>query len=326
MPRSARLDIPGLLQHVIVRGIEKRDIFNDDQDREYFVERLNTLLRETGVKCYAWALMPNHFHLLLMPVVSTLATFMSRLLTGYAVYFNRRNHRPGHLFQNRYKSIVCEEETYLLELVRYIHLNPLRAGLVGELAALDKYPWSGHAVLMGTRKLEEQEITDVLSLFGRTVIKSRASYRKFIADGVATGKRDDLVGGGLKRSSTRSAEAEEWGAFDERILGSGAFVDMLQQHEILREKIPAQVTLPVLISRVATALNLTADRIGLPGKARAVAEARGIVVFLAIHELGYKGIEIGKELHLTSSGVSIALRRGGSLIKMRPEIMKNVLG
>ena len=326
MPRSARLDIPGLLQHVIVRGIEKREIFNDDQDRRYFVERLNTLLRETGVKCYAWALIPNHFHLLLMPANTPLATFMSRLLTGYAVYFNRRNHRTGHLFQNRYKSIVCEEETYLLELVRYIHLNPLRAGLVDDLTELDKYPWSGHAVLIGNRELEEQEITDVLSRFGRTVITSRSAYLKFTADGVATGKRDDLVGGGLKRSRARSAETEELGAFDERILGSGAFVDMLQQHEILREKIPVQVTLPVLISRVATVLNLTADSISLPGKTRAVAEARGIVVFLAVRELGYKGIEIGKELHLTSSGVSIALRRGITLIKMRPEIVKNVLG
>lgn len=165
---------------------------------------------------------------------------------------------PATFFKIAINSIVCEEETYLLELVRYIHLNPLRAGLVDNLEVLDKYPWSGHAVLMGNRELEEQETTDVISRFGRTVVTSRAAYRKFIADGVAIGKRDDLVGGGLKRSRRRSAETEERGAFDERILGSGTFVDMLQQHEILRGKIPVHVTLPELISRVATALNLTA--------------------------------------------------------------------
>ena len=117
MPRSPRLDIPGLLQHVIVRGIEKRDIFFEDREREFFVERLSSLLKETEVRCFAWALMSNHFHLLLMPTHGTLATFMRRLLTGYAVYFNREHNRTGHLFQNRYKSIVCEEEPYLLELV-----------------------------------------------------------------------------------------------------------------------------------------------------------------------------------------------------------------
>jgi REP element-mobilizing transposase RayT len=128
MPRSARLDVPCILQHVIVRGIEKRDIFLDDRDREFFANRLSSLLKETEVRCFAWSILSNHFHLLLMPMRSTLASFMRRLLTGYAVYFNRQHSRSGHLFQNRYKSIVCEEEPYLLELVRYIHLNPLRVG------------------------------------------------------------------------------------------------------------------------------------------------------------------------------------------------------
>jgi REP element-mobilizing transposase RayT len=110
MPRLARLDITGLLQHVIVRGIERRDIFIDDIDRQNFVGRVTTLLPETGVCCYAWAILSNHFHTLLMPTATPLASFMRRLLTGYAVTFNRRHNRCGHLFQNRYKSIVCEEE------------------------------------------------------------------------------------------------------------------------------------------------------------------------------------------------------------------------
>src|SRR6266702_2827484 len=167
MPRLARLDIIGLLQHVIVRGIERRDIFNDDHDRQLFVGRLSLLLSETGVRCYAWALLSTHFHLLLMPTSTPLSYFMRRLLTGYAVSFNRRNKRSGHLFQNRYKSIVCEEEPYLLELVRYIHLNPLRAGLVGSIDVLDSYKWSGHAVIMGRRELPGQNMEEVLGYFGK---------------------------------------------------------------------------------------------------------------------------------------------------------------
>lgn len=121
MLRHARIDIPGLLQHVIVRGIEKCPIFLDDQDRENFLSRLRVLLSESGTDCYAWALLVNHFHLLLQPKQRTLAEIMRRLLTGYAVAFNLRHHRAGHLFQNRYKSIVCDKDPYFLELMRYIH-------------------------------------------------------------------------------------------------------------------------------------------------------------------------------------------------------------
>ncbi|MDD2320493.1 MAG: transposase [Geobacteraceae bacterium] len=126
MPRQPRLDIPGLLQHVIVRGIERTEVFLDDKDRQRFVDRFDRLLVETETDCYAWALIPNHFHLLLRCKCVELSRFMRRLLTGYAVYFNLRHNRSGHLFQNRYKSIFCEEESYLLELIRYIHLNPHR--------------------------------------------------------------------------------------------------------------------------------------------------------------------------------------------------------
>ena len=95
---------------------------------------------------------PEPFHLLLRTVLTPLSKVMRRLMTGYAVTFNQRHRRAGHLFQNRYKSVVCEEDPYLLELIRYIHLNPLRAKLVEDLKALDKYPWTGHSVLLGNNK------------------------------------------------------------------------------------------------------------------------------------------------------------------------------
>lgn len=135
-------------------------------------------------------LLSNHIHLLLMPASTTLSSFMRRLLTGYAVSFNRHNKRSGHLSQNRYKSIVCEEEAYLLELVRYIHLNPLRAGMVKCFEELDQYPWSGHAVLLGNRTLAGQETEAVLERFGQTLGTAQAMYRQFVADGIKDGRRD----------------------------------------------------------------------------------------------------------------------------------------
>lgn len=316
-------DGPVLLQHVIVRGIERRDIFNDDNDRQLFVARFVALLSESGVRCYAWALLSNHFHLLLMPTVTPLSHFMRRLLTGYAVSFNRRNKRSGHLFQNRYKSIVCEEEPYLLELVRYIHLNPLRSGMVASLDELDRYPWSGHAVLLGNRPFASQEADAILERFGKRIGLARRNYRQFIAEGIDLGHRDGLVGGGLRRSLGERPGSESE-SFDERVLGSGDFVDGLKQDVHLRHKLPRTVTLAQLLAVVAAALTLDPALVRKPSKRRAPAGARGIICHLAIYELGYTGIEVGKFLHLGPTGVSLAARRGEKLMKADPILQKEI--
>jgi len=171
MPRQARLDAPGVLQHIMARGIERRKIFWDDKDRASFLERLALILEETQTQCYAWALIPNHFHILLRTGATPLSKVMRRLMTGYAVTFNIRHRRSGHLFQNRYKSVICEEDPYLLELIRYIHLNPLRAKLVEDLKALDKYPWTGHSAILGRRKnpLISEEVANGSTSAGRRI-------------------------------------------------------------------------------------------------------------------------------------------------------------
>lgn len=165
MPRAARLDAPGVLHHVMARGIERRLLFRDDHDRDDFVARLAGLVAERAFVVYAWALLPNHFHLLVRIEQRPLARAMRSLLTGYAGAFNRRHRRSGHLFQNRYKSIVCEEDPYLLELVRYLQLNPLRAKVVPSLRALARYPYSGHAALLDTWPRAWQETEAVLRRF-----------------------------------------------------------------------------------------------------------------------------------------------------------------
>ena len=179
MPRKARIDAPGALHHIIARGIERRSIFADDTDRNHFLSRLETVLSETQTRCYAWALMPNHFHLLLRTGTASISTVMRRLLTGYAISYNYRHHRHGHLFQNRYKSIFCQQEPYLLELVRYIHLNPLRAGVVSDYKALCNYRYSGHSVLLAKRVLGWQDTEFVLAFFAKRLAMAKKRYRKF---------------------------------------------------------------------------------------------------------------------------------------------------
>ena len=231
MPRQARLDTPGALHHVIVRGIEKRPIVQTVEDREDFVAGLAAAARTTGTAIYAWALLNNHAHLLLRSGRVGLPAFMRKWLTGYAIRYNHRHHRYGHLFQNRYKSILCQEEPYLLELVRYLHLNPVRAAVVKDIRALDRYPWSGHSALMGYISRPWQAVGEVLGRFGASRATARRAYRAFVADGVAQGRRPELTGGGLVRS------AGGWGVLtahrrlgdrlhgDERILGGSDFVD-----------------------------------------------------------------------------------------------------
>ncbi len=320
MPRQARLDIPGLLQHVIVRGIERSDIFLDDDDRQRFVDSFSSLLVETGTDCFAWALIPNHAHLLLRCNHFDLSRFMRRLLTGYAVTFNRRHSRSGHLFQNRYKSIVCEEEPYLLELIRYIHLNPLRAGLVKDLENLDRYPWCGHAVLLGQKAFAGQAIDEILTLFGRKKKDSRHAYRQFLSDGVAMGKRPELVGGGLRRSHLLESNGAVKGDYDERVLGGGDFVAALREEPRLGGKMPRTMDLISLQARLSDYFKLPATDILRRGRLNQYSEARELFCYLSVTELGYSGAKVGAMIGIGTSSVSRAVRRGEELFLSRPEL------
>ena len=188
------------MHHVMARGIERRKIYKDDTDRSEFLRRLSQLAEDGNGLVYAWALVPNHIHLLVRTGTRSLSSNMRSLMAGYAGYFNRRHKRHGHLIQNRFKSVLCEEETYLLELVRYLHLNPLRAGIVKDIRALDRYRITGHSGLIGKIERPWQETKGVLELFSNTKKRAREKYRCFVMEGVAQGKRRDLTGGGLVRS------------------------------------------------------------------------------------------------------------------------------
>lgn len=249
LPRKARLDAEGAIHHVIVRGIERRRIFDDDGDRSNFISRLATVAVETETAIYAWALLPNHAHALIRSGPLGISKFMRRLLTGYAVYFNRRHERQGYLFQNRYKSILCEEEPYFRELIRYIHLNPLRAGLVDSLTALDRYPWCGHAFMINGSEYSWHDVSFVLSRFGARRGEARRNYRAFLEEGI----RDESAGG--KRGTWkadwslldwmkvigRASERIEQ-EMDGRILGSERFIVRLQSK---KQMVPTAVVKPL---------------------------------------------------------------------------------
>lgn len=316
MPRTARLDIAGVIQHVIVRGVERRDIFLDDDDRQSFLDRFSSLLIQTGTECLAWSLLTNHAHMLLRPTQSNLGHLMRRLLTGYVVTFNLRHHRSGHLFQNRYKSIICEEDPYLLELVRYIHLNPLRAGIVKDIAELKRYSWSGHAVLMGLREMPGQNIEEVLRYFEKRKKVAQGKYQLFVADGISVGRREELVGGGLKRVLKLGGDALIT-AYDDRILGSSEFVEQLKQKHDVSEKLECRMPLTQLVTLVAKVSDIEPEALRQRCRGTKISEAKSVICYLAARRIGYSGEAVAKALGITRSGVSRGASRGATLLAQK---------
>jgi len=326
MPRQARIDAPGALHHIICRGLERKAIFYDDFDRNDFVSRLATILQQTSTPCFAWALIPNHFHLLLQTGTVPIATVMERLLTGYAGYFNRRHHRQGHLFQNRYKSILCQRETYLLELVRYIHLNPVRAGIVDSVETLKHYSYCGHSALMGAcdDPTTWQAVDEVLCRFGPDSEKAQERYQAFVAEGVSAGKRPDLIGGGLLRSSggwQNIAYARRYGEHlksDERILGDSDFVEEVlgaaEEHmERLCTYLQKGLDLDGLANVIAELLNVEITEVWKGGKKSMTVKARSLLCYWAVRELGMTATAVSRRLNLTQPGVAGAVKRGEEL-------------
>jgi REP element-mobilizing transposase RayT len=329
MPRLARLDAPGLLHHIIIRGIERRAIFKDDFDRENFLARLSRLVPETQTVCYAWVFMPNHAHFLLRSGLGGIAHLMRRLLTGYAVSFNHRHRRHGQLFQNRYKSIICQEDVYFKELVRYIHLNPVRAKMVLDLGGLKKYPYSGHSALMGKQKRAWQETDYVLSVFGSSAATARRSYTAYMKRGYGQGRRPELTGGGLIRSlggwaATKKLRLKGQDRLkgDERILGDSDFVTSIlaeanEKLDRYYEFKKQGYTVEKVEKRVMEIFGVEKDVIYAKGRRKIQVAARSLLCYWAVRELGLTATELAKRLEMTQPAVSYAVIRGEQIAKER---------
>lgn len=317
MPRLSRLDAPGVLHHVIGRGIERRKIFLNENDYDDFIERLAETAQEGSIDIYAWALMPNHFHLLVKTKNRPLSSVMRKLLTGYAVNFNKRHRRHGHLFQNRYKSILCQEDLYLKELVRYIHLNLLRSGMVKDINELNRSLHSGHSALMGKVKRKWQNTGYVLSVFG-----DRKRYLGYVEEGIELGRRPELVGGGLIRSMGGWSEVlalrkrGERSASDQRILGESDFVSevITELDEQVKRNLRLsgqRISIDDLAEKVCNKYDISLTELKSGSRRKESIEARRMMAWLGMRELGYSGAEVARYLGVTSSCITRAVSSYG---------------
>jgi len=320
MPRQARLDAPGTLHHVIIRGIERKEIVKDDHDRQNFVYRMGTIALESGTLIYAWTLMTNHAHIFLRSSSSGISRYMRRLLSGYAISYNRRHRRHGHLFQNRYKSIICEEDPYFKELVGYIHLNPLRANIVENLAKLDHYRYCGHSVLMGKIKNDWQDRDYVLKWFGTKEGEAKRYYRHFVKKGIALGRCPELVGGGLIKSQGGWSAVKAMHRIgvreksDERILGSGEFVEQLikQSDQTRKEQFAVYERLQHVVSyieKICDKEKVSVKALKSGSRRRKITIVRSQLAKELVEEWGLSLTETSRHLGVSPSAIAKTLYR-----------------
>jgi putative transposase len=335
MARSGRLDWSGAVQHVMARGIEKRAIFMDEDDRVQFVNRIRKCVAETGISIYAWALMPNHVHFLIQTGNVPISKFMQKLLTGYAVYFNKKYDRVGHLFQNRFKSVVVQAETYLLKLIGYIHLNPLKSEIVKDYDSLKHYLWTGHIGLMFPGFYPWQETDQVLNTFSGNKTTKIGEYEEFISrfDNSACydGRFEEgsfLLGNKGLLCLEEATPGEISGNSHHRILGdidfAHAVLSRLRQfrRNNLRDRGSEHDSVDRVIKYAEEKWKISRTALSSSGRTRSVSRARECVCYVLVNIVGLSLTDAGRILNLSGQAVHSAGSRFQPMHGFHDEIQR----
>ena len=291
MARKARIEIEGGLYHIITRGNNRQRIFGSHEDYSQMLRLLEAQKARLPFYLYAYCLMPNHIHLLVERQKDPISRIMLRLLTGYSQYHNRRYRKVGHLLQGRYKAILCQADQYLAELVRYIHLNPVRAKLARRP---EDYPYSSHRAYLGLDETGLVDVQPVLRGFGARKQLARETYQKFVRAGMKLGHQEEFY------------QAEGG-----RVLGSEEFVDSTI-HRIgetgalaarARKRTGDDLDLRKLVEVVELATGMRRRDFCGPGKSARIMLVKEALVYVG-REAGATNAALAKEMGLESSAVS----------------------
>lgn len=287
MPRKPRVEYPGAFYHVITRGNQRQNLFYDGTDREFYLGRLEQYRKRYGFTIYAYVLMSNHVHLLVETGKTPLSKIMQGLQFSYTRYFNRRYRKIGHLFQGRYRAILCDRDEYLLELVRYIHLNPAR---MKKPTAVGEYPWSSHPAHLGKGSVVKVETALVLGRFGSRVGRARGGYLRFIEEGQGQGH-----------------EQRYYETVDQRFLGDERFVEAVGKkvggdREV--EPRMRKVGFSALLNAIAEQHGTEAKTLVQGGRQRRWVRTRAMLVYMARECCGMTVKELGKRLNRDPSIIS----------------------
>jgi len=287
-----------LLYHVIVRGNQRRKAFLGDADYQAYLERLGRYRRRYGYTIHAYCLMPNHVHLFVESSEQPLAKFMQGLQQSYSQYFNLCHRKAGHVFQGRYKAIVCEKDEYLLQLIRYIHLNPVRAGMVKEP---QQYLYSGHRAYLDGKAAEVIDPRAVLDLMG-----GKARYRSFVSGGMKEGHREEYY------------EVE-----DQRFLGAEGFGEKLQdEQEEPRPK--KRRPLEKVIQALANAVGIESNALTSADRSWSVSKARTMIAYVLVRRQGYSLSEVARYFGRDAATVGTLIGRLSERMEENEDIRREI--
>ena len=302
MSRPLRIEYPDAFYHVTARGNERKDIYRDERDRERFLAYLETAVVRYKAVIHVYCLMNNHYHLLLSTPSGNLSQIVRHINGAYTVYFNKRHHRFGHLFQGRYKAIIVDAEEYAGELSRYIHLNPVRAGLVNQP---EKYPWSSYLQYIGEKKAAQWLTTDwLLGYFGKASGEAQRGYRAFVEAKLGAAEENPL----------KEAQAST-------ILGRPDFINGIKKKYLGGRKRDRDV--PAVAALKKESLETIADRVWLEFQ-DSPEHSRKAVIYLSHRFSGLSLKEIGRKFSIRESAVSQASRRFEKTLSEKKRIRDKV--
>jgi len=298
MARKPRLFAPGVLYHVIVRGNQRQKTFLKPSDYQAYLEKLAQYRRKYGVTVYAYCLMPNHVHLLLECSRTPLGKFMQGLQQSYTQYYNRTYKKVGHLFQGRYKAILCQKDAYLLELVRYIHLNPVRSKLASRS---EQYRHSGEQAYRAGKPTAIIDPRPVLKMIGGS-----AGYRRFVQEGLGEGHKEEYY------------EVE-----DQRFLGKGEFGEEMRR-EYEEERPKKKRSMAGVVAEMARALKVRAEVLRLRGRARVVSGQRTMLAYVLVRRGEYSVKEVAEYFGRDATTISSLVSRYEQKMHEQPELRRGV--
>jgi REP element-mobilizing transposase RayT len=286
MARKPRVEFDGAFYHVIVRGNQRQKTFHDDHDRQSYLQRIEHYRQRYRFRLYAYVLMANHVHLLLETKSVGLAKIMQGIQGRYTQRYNRRHRKVGHLFQGRYQAILCDRDAYLLELVRYIHLNPARLKVPQNPW---RYRWSSHAVYLGKPGTVKIDAEQILGQFSANLAAARRGYQKFMEDGLKQGH-----------------DEKYYETIDQRFLGEERFLEKVAERSEAREVEISGKKLGFarLLEAMAETHDVKSGDLLSAGRQRRWVATRAQLVYLARQWCGLTAKELGRRLHRDASMIS----------------------
>jgi REP element-mobilizing transposase RayT len=305
----------------MARGNEGKNIFGDDDDRLFFLNTLESLLQEASYLLYAWCLMDNHYHLLIRVNEFPLGIFMRRLNGRYGGYFRRKTKTRGYFFQDRYKSIVSQDQNYIEEMVRYIHLNPVRAGICKTIEDLDTYRWCGHAVLIGKRKWAAQTTGDVLRCFAKEKKDAVTGYRRFLKEGI---KHEPEITEIIRKNNEDRENIHQTGCW---VIGNREFVlKALAADNDRRIRVAAyaqqKITLDQISEKICKEYTLKPEEMKRRGKNDVRSKARKIFAAISNRTYQFPVCEVARYLGISPQSASNLVKEG-ELLNEKDEIVIN---